>query len=138
MMRKHFRIRRIVIGLAFAAIVAPAAQAQTYYVDGGPAPVSYVTPLQADGMRLQAMANAYQSQAASRAATNLGPLDPWAYAAIHKSKSLTPAPVVTTTTSNSFSWGDAGIGALFAFGVAVMLLTAVVVSRRRRSGLANA
>src|SRR5439155_1995341 len=73
MMRKHFRIRRIVIGLAFAAIVAPAAQAQTYYVDGGPAPVSYVTPLQADGMRLQAMANAYQSQAASRAATNLGP-----------------------------------------------------------------
>src|SRR5215210_8568449 len=36
MIRKHFRIRRIVIGFAFAAILAPSAQAYTgYTVDGG-------------------------------------------------------------------------------------------------------
>jgi len=46
MFRKHFRIRRrLFVGLAFAALVAPtAAQAQTgLFVDGGPAPVSNVT-----------------------------------------------------------------------------------------------
>ena len=44
MLRKHFRIRRIVLGLAFAAFalpVAPAAAASlSTFVDGGPAPVS--------------------------------------------------------------------------------------------------
>lgn len=46
MFRKHFRFRRrLFVGLAFAALVAPtAAQAQTgLFVDGGPAPVSNVT-----------------------------------------------------------------------------------------------
>jgi hypothetical protein len=38
MIRKHFRIRRIVIGFAFAAILAPSAQAYTgFSVDGGTA-----------------------------------------------------------------------------------------------------
>jgi hypothetical protein len=36
MIRKHFRIRRIVIGFAFAAFLAPSAQAYTgYTLDGG-------------------------------------------------------------------------------------------------------
>jgi hypothetical protein len=47
MFRKHLRFRRrFFIGLAFAALVAPAAaQAQTgVFVDGGPVPVSTVSP----------------------------------------------------------------------------------------------
>lgn len=46
MFRKHLRFRRrIFVGLAFAALVAPAAaQAQTgVFVDGGPVPVSTVS-----------------------------------------------------------------------------------------------
>jgi hypothetical protein len=74
------------------------------------------------------------------APVNLGPLDPWAYAAIHKND--VTAPVVTTTTSSSdFSFTDAGIGAAMAFGVAVILLGTAVVSlryrRSHRSGLAT-
>jgi hypothetical protein len=38
MIRKHFRIRRIVLGLAFAAIAAPAAQAYSGYTVDGPTP----------------------------------------------------------------------------------------------------
>lgn len=44
MIRKHFRIRRIVLGLAFAAIAAPAAQAGSgLYVDGPTPGIQYKT-----------------------------------------------------------------------------------------------
>jgi hypothetical protein len=43
MIRKHFRIRRIVLGLAFAAIAAPAAQAYTGYTTDGTTPGNYRT-----------------------------------------------------------------------------------------------
>src|SRR5215831_17002506 len=46
MFRKHFRFRRrLLVGLAFAALAAPAAaQAQSgVFVDGGPVPVSTVS-----------------------------------------------------------------------------------------------
>ena len=52
MFRKHFRIRRLVLGLAFAAFAAPAAQASTgYLVDGGPAPVSRVSTITSNPSR---------------------------------------------------------------------------------------
>ena len=66
--------------------------------------------------------------------TNLGPLDPWAYAAIHKNDVTTP--VVTTSSSSSFSFTDAGIGAGVA-GVALILFgTAIIGLRVRRHNLA--
>ncbi len=157
MFRKHFRIRRVVLGLAFAAFAAPAAQASTgYLVDGGPVPVSrdttasqqsfmryhqvggplaapakVITPLQADGMRWQAMANAYKAQQAS--------------AAISERSFGVPGPdpslvsQVVSSTSNSFDWQDAGIGASTAFGVALLLVIAVAIIRRNQhTGLTSA
>ncbi len=172
MFRKHFRIRRFVLGLAFAAFavpVAPAAAASlSTYVDGGRALVSLpatsglqvrsensarpigldiqfvnairastghqirsenavststITPLQADGLRWNAMADAYlQGQptvvVSERSNGVKGP-DP----------SLVPQLV--SATSTGFDWTDAGIGASTAFGIALLLVTGVALARRR-------
>lgn len=192
MFRKHFRFRRrLFVGLAFAALVAPtAAQAQTgLFVDGGPAPVSNVTvssytpsylryhqvggpvasntltpetkrflamaqatryqqqqstaisehsaktitPLQADGMRWTAMAKRYQelqgTAAISERSNGVNGPDP----------SLVPQLAVSTSTSNSFDWTDAGIGASTAFAAALLLGIALLVTRRNQhSGLTSA
>src|SRR5438309_7258112 len=42
MFRKHFRFKRLALGLAFAALAVPAtsASAASTFVDGGPVPVS--------------------------------------------------------------------------------------------------
>jgi hypothetical protein len=147
MIRKHFRLKRIALGLAFAAlVVAPTAQARVALVDGHAAPVSYtavehpiaseisvqsgVPQLQVEGLRWQAMAKAYE-----------GPGITAAGAALTNAKhSAYPVSVVQTTPSNGFNWSDAGIGASVAFGVALMLLMAVVLGRRfrgRPTGLAS-
>ena len=148
MFRKHFRFRRrIFVGLAFAALAAPtAAQAQSgVFVDGGPVPVSFsartsaaitsehsyrgITPLQADGLRWQAMARAYQqpTQAISERSNGVKGPDP----------SLVPQVVLAS--SDSFSWSDAGIGASTAFGVALLLVIAVALGRRNQhAGLTSA
>jgi hypothetical protein len=191
MFRKHFRIRRrLFVGLAFAALVAPtAAQAQTgLFVDGGPAPVSNVTvssytpsylryhqvgvpvasntltpetkrflamaqatryqqqsaaisehsaptitPLQADGMRWTAMAKRYQelqgTAALSERSNGVKGPDP----------SLVPQVAESTSTSNSFDWTDAGIGASTAIAAALLLGIALLVTRRNQhSGLTSA
>jgi len=191
MFRKHFRIRRrLFVGLAFAALVAPtAAQAETgLFVDGGPAPVSNVTvssytpsylryhqvgvpvasntltpetkrflamaqatryqqqsaaisehsaptitPLQADGMRWTAMAKRYQelqgTGAISERSNGVKGPDP----------SLVPQVAESTSTSNSFDWTDAGIGASTAIAAALLLGIALLVTRRNQhSGLTSA
>jgi hypothetical protein len=155
MFRKHFRIRRLVLGLAFAAFAAPTAQAAGTFVDGGPVPVSrdttssqlsylryhnvggpaapakVITPLQADGMRWQAMADAYRQQQASVAISERS------FGVPGPDPSLVPQ--VVSATSNSFDWQDAGIGASTAFGVALLLVIAVAIMRRNQhSGLTNA
>jgi hypothetical protein len=166
MFRKHFRIRRIVLGLAFAAFalpVAPAAAASlSTFVDGGPAPVSIsstatsehsylryhevgvpaataldiqfvnairdskTAALQADGLRLNAIANAYlQGQptvAVSERSNGVKGPDP----------SLVPQLV--SATSTGFDWTDAGIGASTAFGIALLLVTGVALTRRQNQG----
>jgi hypothetical protein len=171
MLRKHFRIRRIVLGLAFAAFalpVAPAAAASlSTFVDGGPAPVSIsstatsehsylryhevgvpvatgldiqfvnairdskTAALQADGLRLNAIADAYlQNQptvAVSERSNGVKGPDP----------SLVPQ--LASATSTGFDWSDAGIGASTAFGIALLLVTGVALTRRQNHGrLTNA
>jgi hypothetical protein len=42
--------------------------------------------------------------------------------------------VQTSSSSDGFNWSDAGIGASIAFGTALMLLMAVILGRRFRSG----
>lgn len=166
MSRKHFRIRRLVLGLAFAAIavpVAPAAAASlSTFVDGKAAPVSFstagssqpsylryhevgvpvatgpeirsenamrsstVTALQADGLRWNAIANAYlQGQptvAVSERSNGVKGPDP----------SLVPQLV--SATSTGFDWHDAGIGASTAFGIALLLIAGVALTRRHDQG----
>ena len=158
MLRKHFRIRRIVIGLAFAALAAPtAATAAGTFVDGGPVPVSkpapqafersylsyhqvggpltapakVITPLQADGLRWQAMAARYQALQAQQATSERsnGVAGP--------SPSLVPQVVLST--SNGFDWRDAGIGASSAFALALILVIGVALIRRNQhTGLTQA
>jgi hypothetical protein len=169
MFRKHLRFRRrLFIGLAFAALVAPAAaQAQSgVFVDGGPVPVSTVTvsnyqpsylryhevgvpvatgpearsersaqpsitPLQADGLRWNAMAKFFESQqpvqAISERSNGVKGPDP----------SLVPQVVLST--SNSFDWKDAGIGASTVFAAALLIGIALILTRRNQhTGLRGA
>jgi len=149
MIRKHFRLKKIALGLAFAAVAVPTAQASVL-LDGHPAPVSYtavaqqpiaseisvqsgVPQLQVEGLRWQAMAKAYENSPGITAAG----------AALSNAKhSAYPVSVVqaSSSSSDSFNWSDAGIGAAIAFGTALMLLMAVVLGRRFRSrptGLAS-
>jgi len=149
MIRKHFRLKKIALGLGLAAVAVPTAQASVL-LDGHPAPVSYtavaqqpiaseisvqsgVPQLQVEGLRWQAMAKAYENSPGITAAG----------AALSNAKhSAYPVSVVqaSSSSSDSFNWSDAGIGAAIAFGTALMLLMAVVLGRRFRSrptGLAS-
>ncbi|MFY9580108.1 MAG: hypothetical protein WAQ33_12365 [Gaiellaceae bacterium] len=45
-------------------------------------------------------------------------------------------PQLVTVKSNGFDWKDAGIGAGSAFGITLVLMSGLAISRRRHSGLA--
>jgi hypothetical protein len=152
MIRKHFRLKRIALGLALAtAVVAPTAQAAVY-VDG-PTPgvqagyiraashqtiaseesvQSPVSQLKVEGLRWQAMAKQYENQPGITAA---------GAALANQQHSALPVPttqVATASVSDGFNWSDAGIGASVSFGAALLLLTALGLGRRSRSrGLAS-
>jgi hypothetical protein len=168
MIRKHFRFRRYVLGLAFATVLIAPAAAQAYsgVITDGPAtgvqqsdarhaallnkqtvaPASPVSPQptaigqQAYAARLQAMADRYQSmgQSTVRSENSFGAPGPSAGGA------QGPVAVKTASVSSSsgFDWNDAGIGAAVAFGIALLLVTAVALGRRYRhtdrTGLASA
>jgi len=153
MIRKHFRLKRIALGLALAtAVVAPTAQAAVY-VDG-PTPgvqagyiraashqkiasemsvQSPVSQLKVEGMRWMAMANQYYRNRPGITAAGA--------ALANQKHSAYPVPttqVSTTSVSDGFNWSDAGIGASVSFGAALLLLTAIGLGRRSRSrGLAS-
>jgi hypothetical protein len=139
MIRKHFRLKRIALGLALAtAVVAPTAQAAVY-VDG-PTPgvqAGYARAaayqLKVEGMRWQAMAKQYESQPGITAA---------GAALANQKHDALPVPITQASTTSvsdgGFNWSDAGIGALVSFGAALLLLTAIGLGRRSRSrGLAS-
>jgi hypothetical protein len=143
MIRKHFRIRRLVLGLAFgAALVVPVAQA-TPHVDG---PVSGVTSeIQADaylttevspyelrGTHIVPNGMTVTPTSVVRSENSFGAPGPSAGGAVG------PHSVATASATTSFDWNDAGIGAAAAFGVALLLVTAVMLGRRNRTGLARA
>ena len=91
---------------------------------------SRITPLQADGLRWQAMARFYkaqqQNQAISERSNGVKGPDP----------SLVPQVVLST--SNGFDWRDAGIGASTVFAAALLLGIALVLTRRHHTGLTSA
>jgi hypothetical protein len=97
-----------------------------------------ITPLQADGMRWQAMAQYYANQSPVKSENSFGAPGPSAGGA----QGPTGVEVVSSTSNGGFDWSDASIGGAVAFGAALILLTAVGLGRRYRShqgtGLANA
>jgi hypothetical protein len=191
MIRKHFRLKKIALGLAFAAVVVPTAQAKVV-IDGysapassaavthqpiaseisvqspayqlgvganavkltgaalvnAPAPVSQADSGRAIASEISVQSPAYQLGVGANAVKLTGAALVNAPAPVshitaagtamanakHAALPAGPNPVVQTASSGGFDWSDAGIGALVAFGAALMLVTAIVLGRRHRSG----
>jgi hypothetical protein len=156
MIRKHFRVKRMILGLAvgfaIAAVTAPVVSAMR--VDGatGGAQASSGRYGTLDSWAYNAIRRSTQANVSS-ARTSV-PLDPWAYNVIHRSTQANVASagkygqldpwaytvihqsspsVVTARPANRFDYSDAGIGASVSFGAALLLLTAVALGRRYRS-----
>ena len=131
MIRKHFRFKRMILGLAvgfaIAAVTAPVVSAMR--VDGatGGAQASSEKYGTLDPWAYNVIHRSTQTNVAP--AGKYGQLDPWAYTVIHQSS----PSVVTARPDNGFNYGDAGIGASISFGIAILLLTAVALGRRYRS-----
>jgi hypothetical protein len=131
MIRKHFRFKRMILGLAvgfaIAAVTAPVVSAMR--VDGatGGAQVSSGKYGTLDPWAYNVIHQSTQANVTS--AGKYGQLDPWAYTVIHRSS----PSVVTVRPDNGFNYSDAGIGASISFGAALLLLTAVALGRRYRS-----
>ena len=128
MIRKHFRFKRLILGLAvvfaIAAVTAPSVPAMHVDAATGGAQVSSGKYGSLDPWAYNVINQSTQANPGK-----YGALDPWAYTVIHPSS---PA-VVTAQPSNGFNWSDAGIGASFVFGAALLLLTALALGRRYRS-----
>ena len=131
MIRKHFRFKRMILGLAvgfaIAAVTAPVVSAMR--VDGatGGAQASSEKYGTLDPWAYNVIHRSTQTNVAP--AGKYGQLDPWAYTVIHQSS----PSVVTARPANGFDFSDAGIGASISFGAAILLLTAVALGRRYRS-----
>ena len=131
MIRKHFRFKRMILGLAvgfaIAAVTAPVVSAMR--VDGatGGAQASSEKYGTLDPWAYNVIHQSTQTNVAP--AGKYGQLDPWAYTVIHQSS----PSVVTARPDNGFNYSDAGIGASVSFGAAILLLTAVALGRRYRS-----
>jgi MYXO-CTERM domain-containing protein len=154
MFRKHFKIKRAVLGLAFATALVPVAPAGaatlSTFVDGGPAPVSYtaVTSYQPSYLRYHAVGGPVGPAAEVRSehsATQAGTVAQQPAAAISERSNGVQGPdpslvpQVVLSTSSGFDWTDAGVGASTAFGAALLLGLALVLSRRRQdTGLTSA
>jgi hypothetical protein len=144
MIRKHFRFKRLILGLAvvfaIAAVTAPSVPAMRVDAATGGAQVSsgkygaldpwaYNVINQSKYGSLDPWAYNVINQSTQANPGKYGQLDPWAYTAIHPSSPT----VVTSRPSNGFDYSDAGIGASFVFGSVLVLLTAVALGRRYRS-----
>jgi hypothetical protein len=168
MFRKHLRLRRrIFVGLAFAALTAPAAaQAQTgFFVDGGPAPVSNVAvssyqpsylryhevgaPVAAGPQAVSERSYTVGSQLTAETKRMLAMAQATRYvptsAAISERSNGVAGPdpslvpQIALATSSGFDWSDAGIGASTVLAAALLLGIALFFTRRNQhSGLTSA
>jgi len=146
MIRKHFRLKRIALGLAFAAVAAPTAQAtpnrSAPEIQSG-VNVAAVTQHRSVGLDISPQVSPYELGPAP--ATHVLPGALTLAPVVVRSENSFGAPgpsaagatgpqvVPVVNTSDGFNWSDAGIGALVAFGAALALLTAVSLSRRNRN-----
>lgn len=140
MIRKHLRLKRLVVGLAFAAIVAaPTAQATPY---GGSITSSsradsdlsvQVAPYEMRGTHVLPGGMTLVSPALARSENSRGAGGPNTIGATNP----VSVPAAGTVTTDAFDWSDAVIGALAAFGTGLVLLTALMLGRRQHSRLAS-
>ena len=118
MVRRYVRLRRLLLGLAFAATAVPIAQAQ-------PGSSGFWTerPVRAQIAPHSAYANQWRARLDSYAAGS--------------SQTASPrqdnAQTAGTNGPDGFSWTAAGIGAVVTFGAAALLLAVLAVGRRYRS-----
>ena len=157
--RRRKGIRGLILALATAAIVVPAASGKIYeggstgYVEVSPSPKAQVyTPqaLKAMSERYTKMAQSYQHAGNAAAAsgsygglypgsgagpgsTVTGSTRPDDRAGIHGVGPV-KTPTVVSVHGDGFDWTDAGIGASAALLAAAMLAAATLM--RRRAGLA--
>jgi hypothetical protein len=108
MIRKHFRLKRLILGLAVAALAAPVGAQAMVAIDGPTgSETTYVIP-KSDGVVVKspAQAAAYQlkvdamrGQALNKtwADSTLGPLDAWAIGAISANSANQPGPTAAGT-----------------------------------------
>ena len=137
MIRKHFRLKRIALGLAFAAIAAPVAQATPY--GGSPASQqdqsvlsTEVSPYELRSTHIVPGGMTLAPSSIVRSENSFGAPGPSAAGATG------PQHVISTTSASGFDWTDASLGAAAAFAMALVLLTTVGLGRRNRSRLASA
>jgi hypothetical protein len=156
MIRKHFRLKRLVLGLAFAALLAPAAQATPYAPGSGrvierdlsvqvsPYEVrgTHVLP---GGMTLSTAQGVRSENSLGNHTTSVGSTGVSAPSLARSENSLGSggpntigatnpviAPAISTASADVFDWSDAAIGGSIVFGVALALLTAFALARRNR------
>jgi hypothetical protein len=137
MIRKHFRLKRIALGLAFAAIAAPVAQATPEIQSGLTAPTSAyltteVSPYELRSTHIVPGGMTLAPSSIVRSENSFGAPGPSGAGAAG------PQHVISPVSSNGFDWTDASLGAAVAFATALVLLTAVGLGRRNRSRLASA
>ena len=142
MIRKHFRFKRVALGLAFAGLVVPApaaAASLSTFVDGGPAPVSFTA--------VSSYSASYQRyhEVGGPIGKSLDIPSQNAAVAISERSNGVPGPdpslvpQLAVSTSGDFDGSDAGIGASRTLGVALLLGVAVLFTRRNQhSGLTQA
>jgi len=118
MVRRYFRLRRLLLGLAFAAIAVPIAQAQP-----GGAGFSTERPVRVQLAPQSAYANQWRARLDSYAAASSQTASP----------KQDNAETAGTSRPDGFSWTAAGIGAVVTFGAAALLLAVIAVGRRYRS-----
>jgi hypothetical protein len=132
MIRKHFRLKRLVLGFAFAALFAPAAQA-TPYAPGSGRVVErdlsvQVSPYEVRGTHVLPGGMTLSAPSVARSENSLGSGGPNTVGATNP----VTVPLTSTVTADAFDWSDAAIGASIVFAAMLMLLTSVALTRRSR------
>ena len=161
MKRKGKSIKGLILALATAAVVAPAANGYVYFANSEKSSASYSPQaLNAMSDRWTALGQSYQSSASRpddragvRGVTSIQMPDLVQRELIKAQTSSptvvhvddrgglrgpgpveSPSPVVTTSHGSDFDWKDAGIGATASLLAALMFAAATIA--RRRTGLA--
>jgi hypothetical protein len=89
--------------------------------------------LMADGLRWQGIARAYQNRPAATFYTPQAlKAEGLRWQATAQAYGVHKAPTVSSSSSSGFDWTDAGIGALGALGVAVFAVGLIIVARRTK------